>query len=299
MSSESLRSVLTMLSRGGYSFVSLSELLDRAESRGKSLHKAICFTVDDGYADFYEVAAPVFREFDCPATVFLTTGFLDGKIWLWWDQLQFLFEETEASSLRVEIGGRDHHFAWTDSDSRLAAVQDVSELLKTVPDSARLEGMARIGESLGVCPPDSPPPSFAPLTWDQVRELGGQGFRFGPHSVTHPILSQMDDAASSYEIKESWDRLRAETDAVEPVFAYPNGVSGDFSAREQRSIQEVGLRAALTARKGFVRYQDLLEEERRFALPRFGLPTDLAAAALIVTGLQRLRLSLGRANSRS
>lgn len=42
---------------------------------------------DDGYRDFYEVADPVLRRLGLAAMVFLTTDFVDGKDWLWFDKL--------------------------------------------------------------------------------------------------------------------------------------------------------------------------------------------------------------------
>ncbi|MFC1633559.1 polysaccharide deacetylase family protein [Planctomycetota bacterium] len=46
--------------------------------------KAIAVTLDDGYRDNYENAYPVLKEYNIPATVFLTTGFIGtGKIPRW------------------------------------------------------------------------------------------------------------------------------------------------------------------------------------------------------------------------
>jgi peptidoglycan/xylan/chitin deacetylase (PgdA/CDA1 family) len=289
-----LRTILSMLREGGYSFVPLSDFLDRLESGSAAVGRSICFTVDDGYADFYEIAAPVLREFECPATVFLTTGFLDGEIWLWWDQLQFMFENSEGRTLSLELGNRSFTVSWHDEASRIRAIESTSGALKKIPDVARRETMAQIAEILGSSPPATPPPDHAPLTWDQVRILEGQGFTFGPHSVTHPILSQMDDVGSLHEITESWARLKAETRTPEPVFAYPNGTEGDFSAREGCTIRDLGLRAALTAREDYVISKDLSDSERRFAIPRFGFPEDVAGAVQIATGINRLRFFRSR-----
>ena len=52
--------------------------------------RAIAFTVDDGYQDVAQVAAEIFLEYDCPLSIFLTTGFIDGHLWHWWDQIEFI-----------------------------------------------------------------------------------------------------------------------------------------------------------------------------------------------------------------
>jgi hypothetical protein len=81
-----LRANLSWLRAKNFSLLSLTELLDRL-AEGAPIKRAISFTVDDGYADFAHVAAPVFAEFDCPVTVFVTSGFLDGQHWCWWDRV--------------------------------------------------------------------------------------------------------------------------------------------------------------------------------------------------------------------
>jgi hypothetical protein len=49
-------------------------------------------------------------------------------------------------------------------------------------------------------------------------------------TVTRPILGQNSAAASRPEIIDSWARLKAETRSTVPLFAYPNGLPGDFGA---------------------------------------------------------------------
>jgi hypothetical protein len=83
-----LRSILSHLRKQHYDLISLDELFQRL-IEGRTINRAIAFTIDDGYFDHARIGAPVFAEFDCPATIFAVTGFLDGKIWLWWDQIRY------------------------------------------------------------------------------------------------------------------------------------------------------------------------------------------------------------------
>ena len=55
-------------------------------------------TVDDGYRDFYDIAFPVLREEGVPATFFVTTGFIDGQIWLWPDLLEYALSAAQVLS---------------------------------------------------------------------------------------------------------------------------------------------------------------------------------------------------------
>lgn len=64
------RAHLSRLKAGGYSFVSLDDVVTHLD--GASLpRKAVALTFDDGYVDFESAALPILDEFDAPATVFV------------------------------------------------------------------------------------------------------------------------------------------------------------------------------------------------------------------------------------
>lgn len=62
----------------GYRVIPLSEL---PLSLGSSV-PAVVLTFDDGYRDFYENAFPILKERRLPATIFVITGLIEGKIQL-------------------------------------------------------------------------------------------------------------------------------------------------------------------------------------------------------------------------
>src|SRR5690348_4551652 len=98
---EALRANLSFLRRHKVRLIGLPELLrDLDEQRSGS---AVAFTVDDGYGDFARVAAPVFSEFECPVTVFITTGFVDGGFWMWWDKIIWACTESRRSAIQLQI----------------------------------------------------------------------------------------------------------------------------------------------------------------------------------------------------
>ena len=67
--------------------------------------RTVVLTVDDGYADFVEVAYPVLERYGVPATVFVATDFLDRNSWLWFDALHYALHTTTESRVEMEIGG--------------------------------------------------------------------------------------------------------------------------------------------------------------------------------------------------
>ena len=57
-------------------------------SHGIDRQPSVIVTFDDGYADNFLAAKPLLERHDVPATVFVSSGFLDKTIGFWWDELE-------------------------------------------------------------------------------------------------------------------------------------------------------------------------------------------------------------------
>ena len=225
-----LRATLARLRRERYDLLSLEDAIGRARDPNAS-GRAIAFTVDDGYQDIAQVGAEIFLEYDCPLSIFLTTGFIDGRLWHWWNQIEFICLATDRPSLDVVLAETRVTVVLDDRVDRRALVVDLRERCKQVSEQAKLEFIARLAESAGVEIPARPPAQYRGLSWDDVRGLERRGFRFGPHGVSHAVLARTSDGDAAREIRESWERLKAETAYPMPVFAYPNGTPGDYGLK--------------------------------------------------------------------
>ena len=260
LSAARLDEAMSALTNLGFRFVALAEMIEKAR-RGNLAPRSIAWTVDDGYADFAEVAMPVFEGYKSPVAVFLVTGFIDGASWPWWDQVRYIIQES---------GSPPEH-----ADDKIAA-------LKRVSDEQKWAEIRTLSEHYSVHVPQVPPASYRPMSWDQVRACARRGASFGPHTVNHPILPNVDDRQAEQEIALSWSRLKEEVGAAAlPVLAYPNG---DYGPREIELAKKTGLEAALTTRGGHVGREVVCD--RPFELPRFDLRPEPIALRQIVSGLE-------------
>jgi peptidoglycan/xylan/chitin deacetylase (PgdA/CDA1 family) len=99
------------------------------------------------------------------------------------------------------------------------------------------------------------------LSWQDVLAMAAQpGITFGSHTLTHPFLSRLDDAAAAREISDSRKELAQRLGSEVEFFCYP---SGDLTERERRLVASAGYRAAVSVCPGVNR-----DASERYALRR-------------------------------
>ncbi len=114
--------------------------------------------------------------------------------------------------------------------------------------------------------------------------------RFGPHTVTHPILERCSADRSAREIRDSWHRLSSEASDPQPIFSYPNGQPGDFGDREFAVVRELGLLGGVSGSVGYASSKHWQERPNyRFHLPRFPFSDEEEACSQVITGFERVK----------
>ena len=276
-----------------YRLVSLATLVEHLRRPGPLPAGLAAITIDDGYRDAREVALPILRRYDAPATLFAVTRFVDGQDWLWTDKLQYVVLNTKAVRFEGEVNGQPFHFVFKDRASRIHAAERLKSCLKAVTEGVKQEKLATIAELLDVEPPARAPEEYAGITWQEARELEAGGIEVGSHTLTHPVLTQVGDAQLERELGESKARLEAELHRPVELLCYPNG---NIDARILRAAKRAGYRAAVTVEEGFNEKPcDLL------ALRRVHSETDLAHFVQRTSGFEqmknRLRYALAKTAS--
>jgi peptidoglycan/xylan/chitin deacetylase (PgdA/CDA1 family) len=284
-----VRQLLDWLRRQRFEVLDLEELFRRLAEDGPSLRRAVAITIDDGYRCQAEVAAPIFAEYDVPVTTFLTTGFLDGELWLWWDQIEYILRETRRDRVDLTVAARRLDLDLGPAAQRRQAARVVKGHYKSLPDGERVAAIAQLAERAGVLLPATPPSDYAPMTWEQARRCEAAGMRFGPHTVTHPILSRTGDAQARHELEVSWERLCQELSRPMPIFCYPNGLRGDYGPREVATLRGMGLRGAVTAEPGYATDAPRSGPEGMFGVPRFCFSEEHGENLRYASGLEWLR----------
>lgn len=286
---EDLRSGLEWMHRdGNYLPVPLTAFFRPGGLAAIGRRKPVAFSIDDGYADQLELMGPVFERYDVPVTLFATTGFIDGRLWMWWDRVRHAFQHGERPHAAFQLPATGRVVVERSAD-RLADAEAFIERLKRVPDGDRLAAIAQLGEALDVDVPETAPAGCAAASWEAIRHWESRGlYSIAPHTVTHPILSQVSDVDAREEIVGSWQQLQQQVRDPAPIFCYPNGTAADFGAREMRMVGEAGLLGAVSAEPGVVRGTGDLNGAP-VLLPRNTFPGSLESLRLLMSGLSVLR----------
>jgi peptidoglycan/xylan/chitin deacetylase (PgdA/CDA1 family) len=68
--------------------ISLSALIESLRE-GKLPPNSLTITVDDGYRSYLEFGHEIFQRHKLPVTIYAVSGFADGRLWLWPDQVEY------------------------------------------------------------------------------------------------------------------------------------------------------------------------------------------------------------------
>jgi len=290
-----LRANLAYLRREGFALRSLEEFVRGTAAGSTHSRPSAVFTVDDGYSDFLNVALPIFAEFDCPVTVFVSTGVIDGEHWYWWDKLEYIFSNSPvAQQALTSLGWRPEQAMGTQPEL-VRRSRHLVDALVTVPEEVRGRVLEDLRMSMEVDVPVSPPPSFAPMTWTDIERCDATGIAtFGPHTISHPALPTTSDAQATREIIGSWERIQERVPSAVPVFCYPFGA---YSEREVGILSSSDMLGAVTVEPTYAQRSSSLaggSRARSFSIPRFGYPDETIEFSQVVSGFEGLKAALRR-----
>jgi len=259
-----LDEVLAYLEREKFDLVSLEEAVSRIKT-GDTSNRFAAFTIDDGYKDNFTYAWPVFRKYDCPFTVFVTTDIIDGKACLWWLILEQAIKD--QNSVEIDMGNGIVSFDTSSLELKKQCWEDIYWPLRGSNEINLRQTILQLAQRYAI-DADALCRNLA-MTWKDVRTLNEDGLvTIGAHTVTHPCLVELSYKEVRFEMTESRAIIAKKIGETPKFFCYPYGDETTASQREFALAKDVGFDAAVTTRKGMI-YEE--HREHLFALPRISL----------------------------
>ena len=212
--------------------------------------RAVAVTFDDGFANVHDVAWPILRERDLPATFYLTTGFIDSGRGSWTDQLEIMILGCTARSLELETSGEKVVFGLDSLANRVKALKETKRRCKMLPFDQVRKVLAQM-ESLTGVTPRSPHPLYEMVSWDQARDMTEDPLiDIGAHTIDHIPLTRMPFEEMARQIRVSLQRVSEEIGGGKALFSYPEGQPGDFDEVSISFLKQIGLDFCPTAIDG-------------------------------------------------
>ena len=223
------------------------------------------FTLDDGYRNNADYAAPIFRKYAAPYTIFITPGFVERTRSLWWETAAALTQK--AASFEFDFGAGPEHVACASPSQKAEAFTRLEDFVQNFSEDEAVERIDRVARQHGVDPIAIVDELV--MDEDELRALAQDPLvHFGAHTMTHVNMRKVDAARLAYEIAESTRRVEAYADHRPRSFSYPYGWVKAVGEREAKAVQDAGFSAAVTTQAGVIGPHSL---EKPTQLPRVSL----------------------------
>jgi peptidoglycan/xylan/chitin deacetylase (PgdA/CDA1 family) len=222
-----------------YRFVSLDSMVGNLKKMCWPWQKKMVnISFDDGFRDIYEYAYPIFKKYNIPFTIYLTTAFPEGKAEIWWIQLEQLI----ANNTTLVVQDQEYQCRTADEKRQL-----FNELIQQIYQSS--DTPSRVFEQW-----------FAgyhidmdnlALTWDELAEMLSSGLlTVGSHTQSHPMLTKIPTEEVRQELLESKNLIEQHLSISVNHFSYPHSAYNMEIANELRLI---GYKSATLGYGGSIR----------------------------------------------
>ncbi|MCV9963114.1 polysaccharide deacetylase family protein [Pararhizobium sp. BT-229] len=258
---EFLDTAIRRLKRDGYRFIALDAL--PAHLASNDPQPVAAFTLDDGYRNNLDHAAPVFSRHGVPFTVFVTGGFINRTDILWWEVLADLLDQ--HASLKFQFDKETETLPAATLQQKQAAFDRIAAFIHAIDETTAVDRLKVMAGLQGV----DALQLTADLTLDEagLRTLIENPLAsLGAHTITHRALARLTDDAVRTEMDRSAARVEQITGRRPASFAYPYGYTGTVSPRDHRLARELGFTTAVTTQPG-----TLANGIEAAALPRISL----------------------------
>lgn len=261
ISARTFKRRLSCLRRRGFLLISLDEAVV-ALRRGDLPQCAVVVTIDDGYASTETIAAPLLREFDCPATVYVTSYHAEKRTPVFDLVVGYLLWRSAGRLIELPNPGGVVQLDLTSKDMSEAALVRVLDLGRNArSETERADLCRRLGQACGVPYEEIVARgTFALMTPEAIARLAKSGVSIGLHTHRHRFPPRNLNECE-LELIENEERLSRWGAMPTRHFCYPSGV---YSPDQWQLLERLGISSSTTCETGLVRVGDPPHGLKRF-----------------------------------
>jgi len=225
--------------------VSLGRVLEHLSGGEPLPPDAVAVTFDDGFSDTYSRAFPILRRHRIPASVFVTTGYVDSREPFWFELIAQIVMRVAPRSISLPESPRALPRGSSQMHRR-RCLQELLSILKSLPNERRMQLISQWSERFAPFIDPSVTNMARPLTWLEIEEMSDCGIDFGSHTVTHPNLTRVRDEELMWELSESKRVLEQRVGRDVRTLAYPIGTRSAYDVRVMEAARRCGFGLAVS-----------------------------------------------------
>lgn len=258
-----LEQTIEKLLNEGYDIISLDDATQRLKNSNNTSRFAV-FTFDDGYRDNFQNAYPIFKKYNLPFTIFITSDFSSHKGEIWWVALEEIIAKEE--SIDDPFIQNKKHPLITNQQKNTVFENIYCKLRKTDQNNQR-KVIKQLADKYHYDLHDLSKRLI--MDWDELRELNKDPLvSLEAHTKSHFALGRLSEDEAKSDILNGIEKMQQELGEQPKHFAYPYGDKDSAGEREFKLLHEHDFQSAVTTRKGLI-YQE--HNTHLTALPRVSL----------------------------
>lgn len=223
-----------------FNLVSIEEILKINNKYKKNL----AITFDDGYKDNLTHAVPILEKYEVPATIYITTRFLENKLDMWWYEIEKIIWQKDK--LDFNFLNKKYYFEIKEENNKKKCYKKLSLLFKSLnyfDQNKLLEQITKTKERIQF--------KDKILNKSDLIQLNQRkNITIGSHTHTHANLAILSDNDCKKELLNSKKILENILNKEIVHFAFPYGSKKDAGLRESNLVKEAGYQTAVTTQLG-------------------------------------------------
>jgi len=259
-----------------YSLVSIDEFIEKIDRKNDKF--LVTLTFDDGYKDNLKYALPILEKYKIPATIYMSTRFLEKNVSMWWYELKKLIEN--STHLKFNYKKEDFDLVLKNKKQKENTFQKLRKLFLNLKTSEQLDLLEAITQTQ-----KREDYSHSCLTPEELKILDKNSLiTIGSHTHNHLNLKILDEKEITFEIKKSLEILEELLKHKIKHFSYPYGGVEEASTREYDLVKNLNISSAATSRA----YP--IKKLNHFSLPRIYIGNNTCEKSVInhLTGFYNL-----------
>jgi len=256
-----------------FTFINLSEWVERKNNNLNLPKKACAITFDDGWSDNYEFAFPIIKEMSIPITIFLVSNMAGSQEMFWPERLALITRHIALNNPEFWLRSEMQWLHEAKTDYKFSNIPPNPEQITQLISHAKKYTDIKVNDLLDKIESNTgfkiQSHKTSLLNWEQIKEMTDSGLvEIGSHTCNHIRLNnQTPSNILTSEITNSKLQIEKNINFHANAFCFPNG---DYSPEALKLVKQF-YKSAVTTKSGWNN-----SSSNNHLLRRIGIHEDIA-----------------------